>query len=146
MQYMYLLSIDIHTLATFPDISKAFDKINHNILIDKLNLYDFIGIAFDIILITESSMDNDTKSTTTSMMCVEFHRDKFLDLYFHYTCTPMTCQTIKQTCKAILFSSNIYKNQLNRPAWFSNNWTIGSESTSHLLTSTKHIMCCLITN
>ena len=43
------ISNNKHTIGIFIDLSKAFDTIDHNILLDKLDAYGIRGTAHDLI-------------------------------------------------------------------------------------------------
>ena len=79
----------IYSCGIFLDFSKAFDTVNHNILIMKLDHYGFGGIVKKWFC----SYLNERKQyvsignaiSTINKSLVEFHKDQYLDHFFSYS-------------------------------------------------------------
>ena len=77
-----------YALGVFLDFSKAFDTVDHSILLNKLHKYGIRGIAFDWFnnyLKTENSLLHITQLHQINCeLHVEFHKGQSWVLYFFY--------------------------------------------------------------
>jgi len=72
----YCNNIDLrkYTCSIFVDLKKAFDTVNHEILIEKLQKYGIRGLPLQIVKIylshrTQYNIINNIKSNTCSLIC-----------------------------------------------------------------------------
>ena len=73
-------------LALLMDLSKAFDTINHELLIAKLHAYGFSTDALEVLLSNLQDKWHIVKINTTfiiwTQLLKEFHNDQFLVLSY----------------------------------------------------------------
>ena len=84
----------LHALGIFLDLSKAFDTLNHNILLHKLNIYCIRGLANtwieNYLSDRKQYVTYDQKYPKKEIKCVAYHKAESLGLYcFYSTLIPL---------------------------------------------------------
>ena len=69
-----------YTAMIFIDLKKAFDTVDHQILIDKMQFYGITGLAHK----WSSSAESMAQLLALKILVLECHRDRALGLFFSY--------------------------------------------------------------
>lgn len=69
-------------IGTFLDLAKAFDTVNHEILLKKLSRYGIRGLLYDLLKSCLNDREKRVKISGCKSETIGDHRVRFLDHYF----------------------------------------------------------------